>query len=378
MRRPSTRQVRSVAYRLERRWDRLVYAIKKRFGLFKRPVIMPYRGYGDRTLFWGRGRVLEDPGLAMTLDGNSVVTMLRRAARRYRTDEVPGAKVHWSLGAMSGSVVTDAEGYYEFSFEPGEDFDPDAPWHEVELRLEPPSFYPGGEVDALHLVRTPSENATIGIISDIDDTIVETGAYSLFKHWKTVIANTAETRTAFPGTGAFYRALSDGVAGDETNPVFYVSSSPWNIYDLFERFMSLNEIPLGPMLLKDFGLTEEKWFTGGHDGHKTAMIGGIMEAFPDLKFLLIGDSGQRDAAIYAQVVRARPERIAAVFLRDVRPGRENPDIFDLHFELAPRGIPCSVSDDLGEAAEMAAQAGWITAAQAQAVHHAASRSRETG
>lgn len=378
MRRPSTRQVRSLAYRIERRWDHFVYAIKKRFGLFKPPVIMPYRGYGDRTLFWGRGRILEDPGLAMTLDGSSFVTMLRRAARRYRTDEVPGARVTWTLGDRSGTVTTDEEGYYEFTFEPGDSFDPDAPWHEVELRLEAPSFYPGGEVDALHIVRTPSEKATIGVVSDIDDTIVETGAYSLFKHWKTVIANTAETRTAFPGTGAFYRALTDGAAGEETNPVFYVSSSPWNIYDLFERFMMLNEIPLGPMLLKDFGLTEEKWFTGGHDGHKTSMIDGIFDAFPHLKFILIGDSGQRDAAIYAQVARARPERIAAVFLRDVRPGKDNPDIVDLHVEMASHGIPCSVSEDLGEAADIAAREGWITAAQATAVHHAASRSRETG
>ena len=177
---------------------------------------------------------------------------------------------------------------------------------------------PGHEVEPLGAtvpVRVPGPDARLGVISDIDDTIVYTGAFAFLKNWRTVVANSPEAREAFGGVADLYQALTDG----ERNPLFYVSSSPWNLFDLFERYMALNGIPLGPMLLKDFGLDETKWLTGGHDGHKTQAIERVFDTYPHLPFVLVGDSGQRDPAIYAGIAEKHPRRVAAVLIHEVKP-----------------------------------------------------------
>ena len=70
-------------------------------------------------------------------------------------------------------------------------------------------------------------------------------------------------RLPFPGVAAFLRALYAGAGGGERNPLFYVSSSPWNIYDLLSEFFSLNDIPIGPVLfLRDWGLTDVELVPG--------------------------------------------------------------------------------------------------------------------
>lgn len=81
--------------------------------------------------------------------------------------------------------------------------------------------------------------------------------------------------------------------------------------------MELNGIPHGPMFLKDYGVDANQLIDAGHDMHKLAAIETIMAAYPALRFLLIGDNGQRDVAIYAKVVEDFGQRVAGVFIRDV-------------------------------------------------------------
>jgi phosphatidate phosphatase APP1 len=123
------------------------------------------------------------------------------------------------------------------------------------------------------------------------------------------------TRTPLPGAPELYRALARGASGDDGNPVFYVSSSPWNLHGFLRSFLELRGFPLGPLLLRDF------LGTGEHRTHATGKLAGIEEvlsAHPQLRFVLLGDSGQHDPEIYAEAVRRWPGRILAVYIREVR------------------------------------------------------------
>src|SRR3546814_20368192 len=51
--------------------------------------------------------------------------------------------------------------------------------------------------------------------------------------------------------------------------------------------------------------------------HKLALISNMLELYDQFPFVLIGDSGQRDPEISAQVVRRHPGRVAAISIRDV-------------------------------------------------------------
>ena len=166
-------------------------------------------------------------------------------------------------------------------------------------------------------VLVPPPQSEFGIISDIDDTIVRTGATNPLTMVRMVVLSNPHTRLPFEGVGAFYDALRKGPDGEGYNPLFYVSSSPWNLYDMLIDFMNINGIPLGPIFLRDLGLEPDHLISNGHHEHKMKQIRTILEAHPDLPFVLIGDSGQEDPEIYREVVQAYPGRIKAIYIRDV-------------------------------------------------------------
>lgn len=205
----------------------------------------------------------------------------------------------------------------------------------------------------------PPYDAEYGIISDIDDTVVYTSATNVLAMARTVFLNNAHTRLPFAGVTAFYRSLQLGRNGKRNNPFFYVSSSPWNMYDLLVDYLDLNEIPAGPLLLRDFGLQNIRLSGQDHMGHKFKEIEHILLTYPLLKFILIGDSGQDDPIIYQKVVEKFPGRILSVYIRDVQHSRKEQKALNIAEQLKDYGVEMLVIDNASEAAEHAAERGYI-------------------
>ena len=146
----------------------------------------------------------------------------------------------------------------------------------------------------------------------------------------------------------------------QRRPVFYVSSAAWGFYPLFRDFMALRDIPSGPMFLKNYGLDRNKWFAGSHSAHKAHVIERLLEFYPRMRLILVGDSGQDDARIYGDIVARHPGRILAVWIRDVsaEPGRRA-EVAGLIDELEAAGVHAAFGPDLIGAAQQAAAQGWM-------------------
>jgi len=198
------------------------------------------------------------------------------------------------------------------------------------------------------------------VISDVDDTIVKTQATNLFRMLWLTLRSDATTRLPFPGVAAFYRALQQGVQGRSYNPIFYVSSSPWNLYDLLVDFMDAHGVPRGPLFLRDFGLDRDKFIQSSHQQHKLAQINTLLETYDNLPFILIGDSGQKDPEIYCQVARERPGRIRAIYIRNVTSWRRAQDVQSLVTVARAYGSDMRLMTDTMAAAKHAAMRGFIT------------------
>jgi phosphatidate phosphatase APP1 len=188
-------------------------------------------------------------------------------------------------------------------------------WQQVELELLDPPALAGHSVRATAQVLVPSATARFGIISDIDDTVISTNVGNKLKMILTVILSNAHTRKPFEGVAGLYRALQSGASGGEDNPIFYVSNSAWNLYTMLLEFLKLQTIPLGPVLLRDFG--DHLLFSKDPESHKKSNIKMILDSFPHLRFVLIGDSGERDPEIYRDVVKEYPTRIRAIYIRSI-------------------------------------------------------------
>ena len=375
-----SRRVAGVIAALERRLDRWRYG-KQWHVRRKRPVrVEAYRGYAgaDRALILAR--IIDNPPLDRAGETDSAWKNLLSMLRRLETDELPHARAEVELphGAVH-EVMADEEGHIRAWLPAERAFDPARSWHEVELRIQPTraTARPYSQFSGKVRILTAPRTARFGIVSDIDDTVIHTGATSMRAMLRTTLFGNAYTRIAFAGGSTFYRALHDGAQGGEANPFFYVSSSPWNLYDVLEHVFELHGLPEGPLLLRNWGISDQELLPTGHRLHKLETIAHILETFPDLPFVLIGDSGQEDPEIYEEIVRRHGERIRAVYIRNVSPDQTRADgIRALADQIRAAGSALVLADDTHAAAEHAAGHGLMDARHLEAIYEEIRREKE--
>jgi phosphatidate phosphatase APP1 len=348
----------------QKRLARLASAVDDRLDALKRPPsaglhIAAYRGYGTPHEVFIGGRVLAEAPSGPAAEDDPWWRNLLHAYRRIESDEVPGARVSIRFAGANRIAVADTEGYFRAWLAPAQPI-AERLWHEADLRV----VTAGGADGPAHTARvmTPLPGARFGVISDLDDTVVRTEATNVVRMLRSVLLANARTRLPFDGVAAFYRALHAGETGAEMNPIFYLSSSPWNLYDMLAEFMDLNGVPEGPILLRDWGIGPEALLPTDHTSHKLAHIRHLLETYP-LPFILIGDSGQQDPEIYRQVVTEYPARIHAIYIRNVTPQPlRQGKIRALAEEVQHAGSALILADDTLTAASHAAGHGWIAAA----------------
>lgn len=351
--------IAQVLNRIELKFDAWKYRLHKRLHPNPKIIIVPYRTYGTIDKLYIKGRVLEDKNITSAEENDSIWENLYNMYKRFQSDEIPFAKVAMRFQGEQQIVTADEEGFFEGWIDPPDPLVTDLVWLEVELELvDPPLKQP---VRAQAYVFVPPPHAQFGVISDIDDTVLQTGAASIIRMARTVIFSNARTRLPFKGAAAFYRALSDGMPANRLNPLFYVSSSPWNIYDLLSDFFHLQNIPNGPLLfLRDWGLTKEEFLPIENRAHKMAVCRMIMDMYTNLPFILVGDSSQQDPEIYTELVSLYPKRILAVYIRNVSRNLERPKaIQKLAQKVLEAGSTLILADDTLPMAKHAIDQGWI-------------------
>ncbi|WP_334187797.1 App1 family protein [Noviherbaspirillum sp.] len=330
----------------------------KNFSPTGRLVLIPYLGYGNPQRFSVRGRLLEDEGLRQQSRDDSRWSNFMHLYKRLESDEVAGARIRARFGKVMQETVTDHGGYFAFDIVPEQPVTGSG-WHTVDLELMEPLPDNGVPVRATAEVLVPPSTARFGVISDIDDTVLWTNVTNRLNMLRMLARSNAHTRKPFKGVAAFYRALRDGASGNEGNPVFYVSSSPWHLFNPLVEFLRLQDIPLGPLMLKE--LDVRKLFgPGRHRTHKLDRIEDILGFYPHLPFILIGDSGEQDPEIYAELVKRHPKQIRVIYIRNVNPDPARIEALDhLIDEVRASGAQLILAPDSISAAAHAAGEGLI-------------------
>jgi phosphatidate phosphatase APP1 len=322
-------------------------------------VIQPYRGYGSSDEVFLMGRVFRQGGMGTRVREGTWRRDLLDAGRRLLRRGVAEAILVARFGGTARRVTTDRDGYFRVHLRPTQP-PPAAPlWHPIDLELTIPAG-----AQAVGALFVPPATARYVVISDIDDTVMETGvANTVMMLWR-LFAQGARSRVAFPGVAALYKALHGGVSGTERNPMLYVSRGPWSLYEVLDEFFHLHGIPVGPILfLREWGVSLRHPFPRRATDHKLALIRHMVALYHDRPFLLIGDSGQRDPEIYAQVVREHPGRVLAIYIRSVSRSSERLRAIEaLAGEVVEAGSSLLLAADSFAMAAHAAERGLISSA----------------
>lgn len=288
--------VHAVAWRTEYVIDRL----KRQRD--RRQIIEPYVGYATPTHLVVRGRVLAALRRSKPLPTQSLWVNFRQMVSLFLTDEVGGVTVR----AAGAEAVSDEEGYFTLLLPRGAE----EGWIDIDVEIA------GRDGATRCPVLIARNDAAFGVISDIDDTVLQTGAYSILRNLWTSLTGNALTRRVFPDAVMFIERLSQS----GRNPVYYVSSSPWNLHQFLQAIFARAGLPKAPKFLRDLGLSKTQFVTGTHGDHKGGSIDVLLAANPSLGYILVGDTGQHDAFVYRDAIERHPGRIKAVVLREPGPG----------------------------------------------------------
>ncbi|MDQ1710490.1 MAG: hypothetical protein QOG49_1875, partial [Frankiaceae bacterium] len=261
------------------------------------PRVLPYVGYG--TDGWVRVlcRVL------LTPPGTGRRDIERgRGWRRFFCATANGVPVTIDIGGVRHTVRSGRGGYVDDVV----DVRLPAGWATARLSL------PGG-ASADAAIRVVSPTARIGLVSDIDDTVVITAMpRPLVALWNTMLLPES-SRRAVPGMADLYGSV---LAADPDGFAVYVSTGAWNVAPALSDFLARHGLPRGPLLLTDWGPTHDAWFRSGRE-HKRTQLLRLMAELPQLTWVFAGDDGQHDPDLYAEAVAACPGRVRMVLIRQL-------------------------------------------------------------
>lgn len=334
-------------------------------------ILVVYRTYSSAHNLYLRGRALEDQPLKH-YEQQTLYQTLRNTWRTFRTDEIRNALVVLTLpDGTTLETRADHEGYFLFKLE---DIDQDlTQWVNTDsfmplsvrfdednaafAKAKKQKRISDNHFSGSTLIPTVTKS-TYGIISDIDDTIMHTGVTSFLKI--RVALNTFfknyDRRLPLKGAAQLYQLLHKGSNNIAQNPMFYVSNSPWNLYRYLEKFLDFHGFPKGAILLRDFPTPWDR-SVRLKQPHKLYEIIKILQYYPHLNFILLGDSGEYDVDYYSEVAQQFPDRIMAIYLRSVDHHRKMSRVQAIADAFTI--CPMLLIKDSSEALDHAQSMGWI-------------------
>lgn len=275
-----------------------------------------YHGYGHSHNLVIYGNVFKFKARTTQNYSNNLFVNIAYLLKLFVIKPYPNVQVRLSFYDQTIIQVAEYDGFFKFEWEALQELA--TGWHDVIVE----ALDENGEVQANCAGTVYVPNITqFAFISDVDDTIMVSHSATIFRRLRELFIKNPHTRKTFPGVQLHYSLLAlSHTSEDKPNPFFYVSSSEWNLYDYLVETFRFNKLPEGIFLLNQIKMWTNLLRTGktGHEG-KLLRVMRIIAAFPNQKFVFFGDNSQQDPNIYATISAKYPEKVEAVYIRNIVP-----------------------------------------------------------
>jgi phosphatidate phosphatase APP1 len=289
-------------------------------------VIVFYNGLGTPAAarLWGRVLADKEPGKATASE--SRWRKIKRTWHELDSDEVRNAELEVKVLNRTLAIKADNEGLFKVDLKGplavGQ--------HAVTGVLKGPRRH---RVEEGRLLIWPARGTVV--VSDIDDTVLQTGVTNKLKMFKRVLFSNAHDLKTYDHAAALYRTWSK-----HGHPIVFVSGSPVNLYTRLKQFLALRGFPTSVLLLKNLGLEKGADALTDQIGYKQRRIREVLELLPGYKLLCVGDTGEKDPEIYAKVRAANRALVTEVMIHRVTqeekisPRFQGQIVFDTYLDLA--------------------------------------------
>ncbi|MDR1264043.1 MAG: DUF2183 domain-containing protein [Propionibacteriaceae bacterium] len=291
------------AARVETALDRGAERMLRRWGWHD--CVIGFTGYGSTSRLRVLARIiLTSPSQTVPGSFRSEAWNRRRGWRNLWATPCVERAARLRVGDVTVEVTADRGGYIDARVDcrlsPG--------WHHVAIDTA------SGQTH-LAPVLILADDTTSGLISDVDDTILQSLIPRPLLAARNAFLTPESDRRAVPGMARLYRQI---LSRRPDSPTFYLSTGSWSTFPFLTRFTDHHGFPGGPMLLSDWGPTNTGWFPVGR-AHKIKALSSLAHDFPRVRWILVGDDGQHDPAIYAGFAQRFPDQVEAIAIRQLNP-----------------------------------------------------------
>lgn len=339
--------------------------VRRRMGLSRPGYIAAYRGLATVDSCEVSGRVLASRPRSDGRD-NSPETI-------WAGDATGAPSVSLEFGAGAQRITTDEQGYYQARLDAPARQSAGLQWLNLSVGLADRP-----EITATHEVILPGRCCEFLIINAIDDTVIDSRSVNGMTPAKPVTQSGVAMTRPLHGSAALLHALQHGTASQPVNPVFHLSSAPWSLYDPLLRLLEYTAVPRGPLFLQTADSSETRFTRRKGHLHKLQQTLRILETYPGKPAILIGDSGQEDAPLFAEAVRQYPHRIVCIYIRDVDAGLDSERdqrVIEAAMVASDYGVDLLPGPDAAVFASHAASIGMIESRQRATIAAAVSADR---
>ncbi|GIZ08900.1 App1 family protein [Flavobacterium sp. UMI-01] len=277
-----------------------------------KPILKLYRGYANEQELIVMGHVFK-PTNKKDYDFLSKKFKNAKATiNMFRIKTQANADVYLEHNNTKIHTKTLNDGYFKFCIPLMEN---EYGWIDYKVSI----IYKNQKIESHESYNRPKQG-DLGIISDIDDTFLVSYTKNPIKKIYHLLFKNVTSRQIFEDVVLHYQALSQAGRENqkERNTFFYVSSSEWNLYRFIIKFTEIHQLPKAVLLLKDIKTNLRQFFWSLNPekhNHKFEKIKHILEFYPHLQYVLLGDDTQEDAFLYEAICKIFPLSVRAVYIR---------------------------------------------------------------
>lgn len=268
---------------------------------------------------------------SLDLDEDSArAELFRERARDFLVDNESGKSLFIRLGGrVYPAGVSGKDGHFAATLNvPVQHLDPPQTAGDRDRWLTYSAVLPAGDPRRFEGRVCLLAPAGLSVITDVDDTVKVTNVGDR----RELLANTF-VRPFRPVEGM--REMFGRWTGHAT--FHYVSASPWQLYRSLSVFVEAEGFPPGTWHLKPFRAKDRSFRNLFADPfeYKLEVIGPILRQLPRRRFILVGDSGEKDPEAYGELARRHPRQIQQIIIRDVGGPASNAERFRAAFANVP-------------------------------------------
>jgi len=273
--------------------------------------ILIYHAYGNAHQIVIQGRMEEKKTFSKAKEDDNWFQNIWRTVRQVKGDEIKNQTIFALIHGEKFKTKGDDEGYFEFNI---------TTQKALKTGYEKIALYIEGNSNAIEReVTTIGSEPLVGIVSDFDDTMIVSDVTNKIKLGYNTVFKNYKQRTAVPTMLERFQKIMAQNPKDAPSTLFILSGSPQQLFFAVEDFLAFHHFPKHILILKK-AHGEHKDPLTDQFAYKTQKIERLIKLYPNMKWVMFGDSGEKDAEIYKFIKKKYPNKVISYRIRDVESG----------------------------------------------------------